>query len=165
MTTAKFLRNLLRDQWGQGDLYQGVEKPRIVHEGEADRRAVHTGDTDVIFCIDGGTPEFTPQSIGYREEYIAIKLDAELLTSVGRERLLGPLDETYGGLEGETRRILQKFRKGVPNSASVTNPGYDVMRVDTFNDQIGETGAGLWKGTWSVTLITYAKQIQQDSIK
>jgi len=168
MTSARFVRDLFRDQWGTGSINSPPEQPDIVEEGEADRRSVHTGDVDVIFCKDGGRPTIEAQSIGYREQYVEVTVDAEIITSVGREHLLGPPEDTYAGLEGEVRRILEEYRIGSTRGeplpgTSVQNPGYDIIRLDTFDDQIGAVGADLWKGTWTFTFINYAKQIGQDA--
>jgi len=164
MTSAGFVRDLLRENWGKGSNSPPAQ-PDIVQEGEADRRSVHTGDVDVIFCKDGGLPAIQAQSIGYREQYVEATVDAEIITSTGREHLLGPPDETYAGLEGEVRRILEAYRNGVPQNDTLVNPGYDVILLDTFDDQIGAVGADLWKGTWTGTFVTFAKQIGQDAVK
>lgn len=168
MTSSGFVRDLLRDQWGETSEFDPVEQPRIVQEGTVERRSVHTKDNDVIFCQDGGLPTVQPQSIGYREQYVEVTIDAEIITAVGRDRLVGPPNETFAGLEGEVRRILEKFRKGVPSNDSsigVENPGYDIIQLNNFDDQIGEIGADLFKGTWSFTFITFAQQISQPAIK
>lgn len=163
MTTAGWTRDLLDDQWGVGNNATSIEKPEIIQEGEADRRSVHQRQSDVIFTMDGGLPVVEPQSIGFREEYVEATIDMDIITSKGREHLLGGHAESYGGIVGEVKRILDKYRIGYPSSGNLNDPGYSIMRVDTFDNAIGQRGAGLWAGTWTVTYITYASQIGQDA--
>lgn len=164
MTTAGWVQNLIDTEWGTGtNSPPSKSDVDIVQEGQVDRRSVHTGDVDAIFCKDGGRPTVEPQSLGYREEYIEVTVDVEIITSDGREKLLGPPDETYAGLEGEVKRIVDKYRIGYPGDGELADPGYDVIRIDTFDDQIGARGADLWAGTWTITFITFAAQIGQDA--
>lgn len=163
MTTARWVRDLIRDEWGEGDSETTINQPEIVHEGDANRRSVHQRDNDIIFTTDGGLPEVRPQSVGYREEYIESTIDVDMITSSGREHLLGKPHESYTGVEGEVKRIIDKYRIGYPFDGTLEDPGYDIIRIDTFDDRIGARGAGLWAGTWTVTFITYASQIGQDA--
>lgn len=161
MTSAGWVHDLIEDEWGTGP-NEPPEKPEVIKEGEVNRRSAHTKKNDVIFTKDGGRPTVQPQSIGYREEYVEATIDVEIITSGGREHLLGPADETYAGLEGEVRRIVEKYRIGYPHDGELVDPGYDIIRIDTFDDEIGSWGADFWAGTWTITFITYAKQIPQE---
>lgn len=168
MTTTKWYRDLLKDEWDDlaeaSDRTRPVPQPTIVQEGQVKKRSVYTGDDDVIIVQDGDFPIVEPQSIGYREERVEIILDAEIVTSKSRERLLGTREETYGGLAGETKRISDKYRTGYPpNAGELTSPGYDILTFETFDQQIGDRGADLWAGTWTVRFITFASQISQDA--
>jgi len=162
MTTARWVRDVLQDQWGSGD-NSPPSQPNITVEGDEGKRSVHHLDNDVIFTQDGGLPTVRPQSIGFREEYVEASIDVEIVTSQGRERLLGLISESYGGLSGEVKRIVDKYRIGYPSDGNQADPGYDIARIDTFDDQIGARGADMWAGTWTITFITYANQIGQDA--
>lgn len=163
MTTARWLRDLVKDEWGVGEDSTSISMPEVIEEGTEDRRSVHRRQNDVIFAMDGGLPTVDPQSLGYREEYIESTVDLEMITSESREHLLGPPDETYAGIEGEVKRILDKYRIGYPADGELPYPGYDIIRIDTFDDAIGNYGADFWAGIWTVTFITYASQIGQDA--
>ena len=163
MTTAKWVRDLLQSDWGEGSNNPPAE-PNITVEGDAKERSVHQRDNDIIFVEDGGRPVVQPQSINYREERIESIIDIQIISAEGRERLLGEPDNTYGGLEGEVKRIIDKHRKGYPSDGAIRDPGYDIIQPDTFDDQIGNRGAGLWAGTWTITFITYAAQIGETAV-
>lgn len=163
MTSARWLRNLVKDEWGIDANSTSISIPEIVEEGQKNRRSVHRKEHDVIFAMDGGLPTVDPQSIGYREEYIESTVDLEMITTESREHLLGKQNVAYDGISGEIKRILDKYRKGYPSDGDLADPGYDIIRVDTFDDAIGNYGAGFWAGIWTVTFITYANQIQQDA--
>lgn len=182
MTTARWVRDLLQSEWDEDNQWreEAVPQPEIIVEGDETRRSAHHRDYDVIFTKDGGLPTIDPQSIGYREEYVEATIDVEIITSDSRAKLLGQVSDTYGGLSGEVNRIIHKYRTGMESQESkqlggfrlgkrtlghpgVADPGYDVIRVDTFDDEIGARGADIWAGTWTITFITYASQIAQDA--
>lgn len=170
MTTTKWYRDLLQDEWEEradaSDRTYELPQPTIVQEGQVDKRSVYSGDNDVVIIQDGDFPVVDPQSIGYREERVEVILDAEIITSKSRERLLGTQEEEYGGLAGEVKRISDKYRIGYPDEAGeLESPGYDVLLFETFDQQIGDRGADLWAGTWTVRFVTFASQIGQDAYR
>lgn len=163
MTDARWTRDLIRDQWGVGENATSKSMPEVLEEGDESRRSVHRRRDDIVFATDGGLPTVDPQSIGYREEYVESTVDVEVLTSEGRRHLLGEPDDSYGGLDGEIKRIFDKYRNGYPHDGDLADPGYDIIRTETFDDAIGNYGADTWAGVWTVTYITFANQIGQDA--
>lgn len=164
MTDANWVRDLLDSQWQESYPTRDtdVPNPTVVVEGDESRRSVQFDTQDVIFTMDGGLPLIEPKSLGYGEERVESTIDIEMMTSVDRFRLLGDVDEDYGGLSGEVRRIIDEFRLGVPADADIRDPGYDVLVYDTFDDEIGDRPAHEWGGTWTITFINFAEPISQD---
>lgn len=163
MTNAKWVRDLLDKKWEKS--YPGraddVPKPEVIVEGDTSRRGVQYDTQDVIYTMDGGLPLIEPQSLGYNEERVEAIIDIEMMTSVDRFRLLGTTDDTYGGLSGEVKRIIDEYRLGVPDGDNIRDPGYDILVYDTFDDEIGDRPAEEWGGTWTIRFINFATSISQ----
>ena len=150
---------LLKDEWEEdpfNDREEPVPQPAIIEEGKANPRSWDYAQGDVIFVRDGGFPIIEPASVGFRDERVEVLLDIDIRTARGRQRLAGAgLDGSYTGLSGEVKRIFRKYRKGYE--------GYDIVKLETFSDEIGSYEANLYVGVWNVRLIKFASPIQQDA--
>lgn len=163
----RFLEALVDESWdeskdpldGQGEIRDRVPKPNIVIEGNQGSfdRSQHYSDNDIAFILDDGNAVFEPASVGHTEEKQEVKLAVELYTSQGEERFYGPDGSTYGGIVGETSRILDSVRNGI-------GP-FDRINKKTFSDETAGYGADTWVGSWSLETIKYATTIGQDKVR
>lgn len=168
MTDANWFNSLLVAEWANDDdsLSTHLDRPRIVTEGSGeDRKRAVQADNPYIFVTDGGNPVIEPASVGYREEYNESILSIDAETNKGREHLVGTIDDTYGGFIGEVKRICDKYRNGMHADAPVPDPGFDLIKFDTYEDEIGLRGAGRWGGVWTVRFITFADKIAQPPVR
>lgn len=176
MTDAGWVTTVLDESWdpsrdpveGEGVIRDPVGTPNVTTEGgkgdgKARSRQLDTGDA--IFVKDGGDPIIDPASVGYREEYIESLVSMEVVVSGGRADLVGRVDEYYGGVVGEVKRIVDEYRKGIPASAPFGDPGYTVLTVDNYADEVAKRGAGLWTGEWTIVFIDHARGIMQPAAR
>jgi len=168
MTTAKWLNDLIDEEWGNPDddpLSTDQAQPNVVTGGsQQPRRRAVQADEPYIFITDGGNPVIEPRSVGYREEHVETILSVDIETNNGRQALVGTVEDSYGGLAGEVKRITDKYRRGVDPSKSIPDPGYDIITFDTFENEVEQRGADRWGGVWTVRFITFASQISQDPV-
>lgn len=151
---------LLSENWEEDpddlDRDRPVPQPVITPEGEHDPRQWNYTDSDVIFVRDGGFPVIEPQSVGFRDQRVESLLDIDIRTARGRTRLEGEdVGGDYTGLAGEVERILRKHRHGYA--------GYDVVFLETYDDQIGDPEAQIYTGVWNIRLVSFAEPITQES--
>lgn len=171
MTDAGWFDDLLAEEWGNPDddpLSTELNMPRIVTEGDnQDRRRAVQADEPYIFATDGGNPVINPRSVGYREEYVEAILSIDVETNINREHLVGTVEDDYGGLAGEIKRIADKYRNGMRGDGSdpVPDPGFDLIIFDTYEDEVGQRGADRWGGVWTLTFITFAAKIPQQPVR
>lgn len=158
----KLMQVLLEDRWQEE--YSGrsedVPVPNIIRaaaQEDRSRRAANYTDNDVIYVRDGGDPDISPASVGFRDFHIEQVIDVEIRTSHSSDRLYGVDGENYGGLAGEVQRIIDSARYGV-------GP-YEYVWYDTFSDESEDYGADTWVGTWPVRFIAYASPINQSGDK
>jgi len=168
MTTANWLQDVLNAEWANpADDPLSTDQPQpstVVGGSQAPRRRSVQADEPYIFITDGGNPVIEPRSVGYREEHSETILSVDIETNEGREALVGTVTNTYGGLAGEVKRIVDKYRRGTGDNAPVPDPGYDIITFDTFENEVEQRGADRWGGVWTVRFITFASKIGQDPI-
>lgn len=132
-----------------------VPKPEIVAEGEKDRRATNFADNDIVIVNDGGTVSYEPASIGFRDYKVTAPYDVTVRTSEGYPEFDGtPASQSYSGLSGEVRRILDKLRLGF-------GP-YDLIVLQSFDDNTSAYGADVYEAILGVDCIAYADSIGQE---
>lgn len=157
-TDLDYLRNVLDARW-QEDITgrnNPVPKPEIVIATDEAESRVNTAAQDVIFIRDGGPQDVQAQSVGWTEESVTTPLLADIRTSHSRVRFVGARDENneaerYGGLYGETKRILDTIRKGESE--------FDWTEAPEWNDNSEDYGYGHWVGAWTVRLKQIASTI------
>jgi len=182
MTTANWFQDLIDAEWGVNALgtedlgtkqLGGSEKlpidapqPNTVVGGSsAERRRSVQADEPYIFITDGGNPIVEPRSVGYREEHVETILSVDIETNEDREALVGTVTDDYGGLAGEVKRICDKYRRGVDDDAPVPQASYDLIRFDTFENEVEQRGADRWGGVWTVRFVTFASSISQTPVR
>lgn len=168
MTDADWFNDLLSAEWGNSDdsLSTDLPQPTTATEGTKERRRRSVqADDPYIFITDGGNPIIEPRSVGYREEYVEAVLSIDVETPHSRQRLVGTADDQYDGLIGEVKRVCHKYRSGMDAGAPVVDPGFDIIRFDTYEDEIGKRGAGRWGGLWTVRFITFVQRIGQEPVR
>lgn len=157
MVAVQYVYNLLHNNWQASVTGRNndVPKPYIFLESsEATRFSVSTGDYFVV--TDNGQTTWQPQSVGWTEERVESKVGVQMRTAHSRQRLLGYRDdnnvaERYGGLLGETKRILDTKRKG--------DKEWDYVIVDGFDDLTGEVGFANFRGRLNLRLVKVASRV------
>ncbi len=152
------LQELLESRWQESldGREIDVPKPLIIKAGNQEdkqRRAQNYSDDDIIHLRDGGDPDISPASVGFRDLHVEQVIDAEVRTSHSSQRLWGQDGDLYGGLLGEVQRIVDSARFGV-------GP-YDYVWYDTLSDETEDYGADTWHATWPVRFIAYSSPISQ----
>lgn len=168
MTAIQYFETLLENNWTPSISGREVEvpKPKIWRESSAKQRKLNLDQHDVLILRDGGVTEISPQSFAWHEERVVSIVTVDMRTTgeagdvPGRERLWGYRGkgslaeneaESYGGLQGEVKRIIDTVRKGEHE--------FDLIIADSQNDLSGEMGGQVWRGTTEVTLDVRASQI------
>lgn len=157
----QYLEYLLKNNWQASvdGRVQDVPYPgddAIVMAGDVDISRVTQQHTDVIFITEGGNHSITPRSVGWTEEKSEPMATIDVRTSVDRMRLVGTRDgsnnkEAYGGLKGETKRLLETVRKG--------DKEFDWIDGYEWNPLSEDMGYGFWRGTWEVRFTELAREI------
>jgi len=160
------MRELLANSWTQ-DLSDGsglgyeqpagnsrnnsvVPRPDFIVGAREGERSVHMNQTDIVFCLDGGSTQEEPAGVGYVEERVEAPVDVAVVTSESEQRLFGD-DEQYSGLKGEVKRILYANRLGTDS--------FDRIQIDGFTDESEEYGADIWRGRWATRFIQFAQRV------
>lgn len=153
------IKSLLEEEWREDvpGREKSVPKPEIVLQAPDNRRQVNLKKYDVIFVTDGGRPVVEPQSLSWREERIEETITIDCYSRKDIERIEGYRDEndnkeTYGGMKGEVKRILDKYRKGYKE--------YDLIKAETWIDMHAEEVGGIWRGQWDIQMIRNAVNIE-----
>lgn len=143
-----------------------VPKPQI--DIEEDTSSVRFRTTDHVNIEDGGDEIHEAMDVGYQHEsvdtFVTLRIrcaerPAEPAPDVdrpGRVRFEGGRDsnnvaESYGGLRGEIKRILELYRKG--------DREFDIIRATTWRDETGITSKNRYRGAWDVQLDQRAAEI------
>lgn len=161
---VQMFETVLKDKWTESaDAVNGriedVPKPEyIMKSSPQDRRKVNLKAGDAIFIHDGGKPAVEPKSVGWVEERIESHVTIDCYSAHSIERIEGYRDdnnveESYGGLQGEIKRILDTIRGGWKE--------YYLIKPETWNYMHDQEPGGIWRGQWEVTLVTY-RSIQAD---
>lgn len=157
-TDLDFLKTILDTRWETSITGRSVDvpKPKIVIATTEEETRTNTAQQDVIFVRDGGPQQVEPKSLGWTEESITTPLTVDIRTAQGRERFVGTRDannnaDRYGGLYGESKRVLQTIRKGEKEFTWAATP--------EWNDLSEDVGYGHWRGTWTVRLKQVAETI------
>jgi hypothetical protein len=151
----ELLRNALDVGWteSRANRETNVPKPAIKEAGgNQDRRAVNYSGSDVIYVQDGGDRQIEPGSVGFRDRRIDDMVDVEIRTSAGVDRLFGPDQYQYSGLEGEVKQIVDEIRFGL-------GP-YDYVWYESEADDSEDYGADTWHARVSISFIAYSQPIK-----
>lgn len=157
MVAVQYVYNVLHNDWQTSISGRPNDVPQpyiFIESSEATRFSTATADYMVV--TDNGQETWQPQSVGWTEERVEAKVAVEMRTAHSRERLLGYRDqnnvaERYGGLLGETKRILNAKRKG--------DKEWDYVIVDGFDDLTGDVGFANFRGRLNIRLVSVASQI------
>ena len=154
----ELMAQILEARWQEDNEFRNepVPKPLIREAGgtdDTDRRAENLSDTDIIWVRDGGDPDLSPASVGFRDMHLEQVIDVEIRTAVGQERMFGTEEEDYGGLAGEVQRIVDSIRFGIGS--------YEYVWYDTVTEASEDYGAGIWHVEWPVRFIAYSNTISQ----
>lgn len=142
-----------------------VPKPQI--DIEEDTSNIRFRTTDHVNISDGGDEIYEAMDVGYEHEavdsFVTITVrtserppDAPDVDRPGRIRFEGGRDannasESYGGLKGEIKRILELYRKG--------DREFDIIQATTWRDETGITSKNRFRGAWDVQLDQRARKI------
>lgn len=162
--SIELIRDTIDDRWEEessnvdGRRYD-VPKPFKIYAASPDRRKVSIKKGDAIFVYDGGEPTIEPKSMGWVEERIESKATIDLYSSVSVERIEGHRDdsgnlESYGGMKGEVKRILDQIRRGYEE--------FLYIKPETYRYMHGDGAGGIYRGQWEIKLVQW-NTIQQNT--
>lgn len=176
MTAVTWAHDLLGREWSASRPGRMVDIPpgsdvRFI-KGASEKKS--DGRTrDFIYVKDGGSQDVTPNGIGWNRERRVTRLSIEANTMDrriggeevdGRERIFGYRNETdstdsyglapgegesYGGLVGEMRYILDSARKGQHE--------WDYIMTDEVNDLVSTVGKNYYRASVEVRLVEMAR--------
>ena len=157
-TGLQYFEHLLDAQWEEqiDGRYKPVPEPTIAIAADVDTSRLSQQSEDLLFIHEGGPDSITPRSVGWTEKRQEELVTLDLRTSVARARLEGTRDddnneERYGGLRGETERILDTVRRG--------DKEFDWINGYEYRPLSEELGYGFWRGIWEVRLTELAHDI------
>lgn len=132
-----------------------VPRPDIYVEGTHAATRADQSVNDMI-TVQANSEEITPKSVGYNHEESSQRVSIDMRTNNGRKRLTGTRDsnnerERYGGLRGETKRILEQLRKG--------DAEYDLVMSSEWRDLSADVGYAFHRGVIEVELREVAREI------
>lgn len=131
-----------------------VPKPEHITIGSPqDDRRINLKAGDAVFIYDGGQPTIEPKSVGWIEERTESHVAIDCYSAHSIERVEGYRNdsneaETYGGMKGEIKRILDVLRKGHKEFLYIVPDAWNYMHEN-------EPG-GIWRGQWEITLVKYS---------
>lgn len=153
MTNRRAIKNLLDTRW-TADIpgrERSVPKPALIVSGGEKTHSL--SNSNVIYIKDGGNTDRDPNTIGWDHEVVVDRINLDIRTSDangGREAMSGVLvdginSESYGGLTGEVKRIIDEVRRGV-------GP-WDTLNLTPFDDISDDQGFGRFRveGTLELT--------------
>lgn len=172
MTGVQYVENVLRNRWASsitgrphdvgnlgGDL-SNDEYVRIVYEGDKDWRSMDLSNYDYLTLTGGGFTSIEPKAFGWTEEDRFTRVDIDIRTSghVGKdrpgrialygERGAGNLSVNekprWGGLVGETLRVMKDVRKG--------DQEFTIIDANEADELSGQMGGQIWRSVVSVRL-------------
>lgn len=154
----ELIRNTIDDNWvEEADEVEGrrnkVPKPQeIVATSPPNQRRVNLKRGDAVFVYDGGEPTIEPKSVGWIEERIESKATIDLYSAHSVQRVEGYRNdqdelESYGGMKGEVRRILDGIRRG--------HKEFLYIKPETYRYMHGEGAGGIFRGQWEIKLVQW----------
>lgn len=164
MTAFQFTEYILKHHWSEDGVYyandgskldvtinrdEPVPYPHVIRESSEQHKRMDPSREDYIVLKDGGITEIEGRSVGGTEQRQVSLVNLELRTTgeggkvPGRERLWGYRDssndaEDYGGLAGETLRVIEEL--------DWREKEFDVVQAKEANDLSGQYGGGVWVG-------------------
>ena len=146
------IKEYLEDNWKESREFREVDvpTPNILVEGDRRIRAGNFSDDDLVIVSDGGTVQYEPASVGFRDYKITSPVDIQIRSSKGYQRF-------DPGLTGEVEALLDDIRYGFEQ--------YDIVLRESFDDNTSAHGADVFDGVWSVRFIAYANSIIQTGNK
>lgn len=166
MTTVQYVENLIRDNWqsaitGRPHNVGVIDKDiKIVYESDDEWSQMNLGKYDYITLQDGGLVNMEAKSFGWSEEDIVSRVSVDLRTrgwpQEGRpgrialygERGAGALlpneAPRWGGLVGETLRVLKSVRGG--------DEEFCIIDTNEADDLSGQMGGQIWRSVVNVRL-------------
>lgn len=153
-----YLQTVLIDSW-QTDVSgrsETVPEPFIRLASETQTSRIDQFEGDIVIISSGGARSHTPKSAGWDHEGVESPLTIDCRTRNGRGRLEGVRDannerESYGGLKGELKRILETIRKG--------DKEFDLIEAYEWRDLSEEVGFHYHRGAWEVRLTEVANEL------
>jgi len=166
MTHLQAARALLRDNWQESVNGRTDDVPtpgEFVLQQDVSREDLKT--TDVVRIVPGGDTTFEPRGFGWTHQKIEADVTVEIRTADRREggtkidghqRLWGARDGTaepdsYIGLAGEVRRILENHRDGFAEFCRVPS--------STIRDESSAEGKNYYRADVDIAFIQEAASI------
>lgn len=164
MTNLQAAKALL-NQWEEtiSGRQTDVPKPEIVLGKGVTKTKLETKDYARV--IEGGDTTFEPRGFGWTHEKVEADITIELYTATrringnrtyGRHRMFGERDglsepDHHVGLTGETKRILDEYRKGFGE--------FDLVLSSSIRDTSDNEGANVFRADVDITFVEHANEI------
>ena len=165
MTAIQQIAQLLDGEWTTSITGREADVPKPLIETQKDDTKESLRTRDVAHVADAGNFDITPKGFGWTHQGTSSTVAVELRTANrreegtkvdGRKRLYGDVDpdfstDRWGGLVGETLRVIQSNRKGLANN--------DRLVAGPVLDQSDMEGQGYYRADVQVRLLTHAEHI------
>lgn len=155
----------LLDEWQESisGRETDVPKPEVVLEQSVSKSDLKTRDYARV--VDGGDTTFEPRGFSWTHEKIEANVTVELRSATrridgnridGRTRMFGDrpgLNEAdrYVGLSGETKRILDEYRKGFAE--------FDLVLASAIRDTSSNEGVNVYRADVDIAFVQHASEI------
>jgi len=155
----------LLNQWSESITGRttDVPKPKVVLEQSVSQNDLKTRDYARV--VDGGDTTFEPRGFGWTHERIEANVTVELRSATrrldgtridGRHRMFGERPglsepDRYVGLAGETKRILDEYRKGFGE--------FDRVVASPIRDVSSNEGTNVYRADVDIAFIQNAESI------
>lgn len=161
-TTLEYFENVLDAEWQAdyngpaGVRIQPVPKPKIIKATDKDKKRADPRQQDLLMVRQGGSASLEARGMQWDSRRRERLVSLDIRTTESRARLEGTRTadnerEAYGGLRGETLRILDTIRRG--------DKEFDWIDGYEYRPLSEEMGFANWRGVWEVRLTTLAEDI------
>lgn len=178
MTAVTWAHDKLQKEWSESRPGRVVDIPpadkmRFIKGSGA--KKVDARTEDFLYVNDGGSQDTEPLGINWQKERRTTKLSIQVNsmdrrvqgTKIdGRQRIFGYRNETdsvdqyglepgesesYGGLVGEVRYIMDNLRKGIHE--------WDYIKTEEVNDLVSTVGKNYYRASVEIRLVELARSL------
>lgn len=169
MSALQYVHYILDTNWEPAVTGRDYDVPKPTIDLRQDQSQISLRGQDHINITDGGDEIHEPASLQYQEETVESFVTITIRTThkppsppnvdrPGNVRFEGKRDanneaESYGGLRGEVKRILEL------DTHRLGDQEFDLIEASVWRDEAGQTGKNHYRGAWEVQLDQRARSI------